>query len=57
MPVPVIGPCGGAGQPACPPTPAAPTNETILYPEEVIAEAWFQISKERRKELAKEFEQ
>lgn len=26
MPGPVIGPCGGTGQPACPPTPAISVN-------------------------------
>ena len=57
MPAPVIGPCGGPGQVACPPTPAAPTNETILDPDTVIAEAWFQIDKERRKELTKDYGQ
>lgn len=55
MPAPVLGPCGGPNQPACPPTPAASTNETILYPDTVIAQAWFLIDKDRRKELAKEF--
>lgn len=57
MPGPVIMPCGGTGQPACPPTNAAPTNEPILYPDTVIAQAWFQIDKERRKELTKDYGQ
>jgi hypothetical protein len=26
MPKPVVGPCGGAGQPACPPQPAIQIN-------------------------------
>ena len=27
MPKPVVGPCGGPGQPACPPVPAIQINE------------------------------
>jgi hypothetical protein len=26
MPKPIVTPCGGEGQPACPPTPATPVN-------------------------------
>ena len=31
MPRPNPFPCGGQGQPACPPEPAAVTNEPALY--------------------------
>lgn len=33
MPKPVIGPCGGPNQPACPPVPAIQINE---YPVVVV---------------------
>jgi len=34
MPKPVIGPCGGAGQPACPPQPAIKINEYPVVVED-----------------------
>lgn len=52
---PTIFPCGGTNQPACPPTHASPTNDPILVPEAEIAQAWFRISKDQRKELTKQF--
>ena len=38
MPKPVIGPCGGEGQPACPPTPAATINGVDYFTLEQMQE-------------------
>jgi len=42
MPKPIIGPCGGEGQPACPPTPAVVT-------EGDIASAFMNLTPEQQK--------
>jgi hypothetical protein len=55
MPPPIIFPCGGPGQPLCPPVQASPVNEQIYFPDIAIAQAWFLIDKTRRHELTKEF--
>ena len=38
MPGPKTGPCGGVGEPACPPTPAALPNVRLLYSLEEMQE-------------------
>jgi len=51
MPKPIIGPCGGEGQPSCPPVPTALTDETFLVPEDAIIHAALQMSDEAKARL------
>lgn len=48
---PIIFPCGGQGQQACPPTNASETNDPLPVPESVIIHAALQMSEKAKEEL------
>lgn len=51
MPGPVVFPCGGPNQPACPPQNTSPTNDSLLIPEEAIIHAALHLSDEAKARL------